>query len=496
MAGYQIETGTAHGRGFAGTDATGIMAKFYAWVTKAYASGGPLWYILDDFSANAPVTCAYTDVTVATHNFYIPAHGFSNGHAVRISTSGSLPGGLSSSSTYYVIRVDADNFKLATYTADAYTGTVLSFTTQGSGNHTFTPYEFFIIISDTAVPTVNDYNSGPGGNAPKFLKIGYMVAEAAYIRMSGYLWWNTTTHKGQGLFGAYRVATYDAADFAYDFRGGAEQMNISARLGTAWSFARIDDFTGDTNFLEVATKIGVLQSGVTAGSSVILQLDTGQASNFTLNNYYYIFDFSTATWVNYVKVTNVNTGVDQITVNTLSQNFTSGSVVSPYAHRYYLQGSGDYQYADDNQLSYFGMNYYYYCIIPYYSSLDNAHVIHIPGGYANSQGNIITGANLSYMATLLNQLAPDDLGYYACQKPSISEYRTPNYNSNSTSGLISMNRCYGVAKNIYVTMAGTMAVMLDYRTIAGADWLYLISGGGLPTSGTAAYLFLNTAATS
>jgi len=481
MAGFQIETGTAHGRGFVGTDATGICSLFYTWITKAYAAGGPLWYIHDDFSANAAKTCAYTDVNTTNETVTLTGHGFSTGHEVQVSTSGGLPSGLSAGTSYYIIRVDADTIKLADNHAYAMAGTAINLGSQGTGNHTVTPYEFFIVVTDTDTPVLNDYNTGPSGTAPKFLKVGYRVSEAGYIRVYTYLWWDNTDKRGEGLVAGYRIATYDDADYAYDFRGGAEQMNILARLGTAWTFARIDDFTGDTNFLEAATKVGVLQSGITAGSSEVLQLDTGQAGNFTQDKYYYIFDLDGHTWVNYIKCTNVDLVNDQITADVLSWNFPTGAVVSSYAHRYYIHGVGNGSSTTKENICVFNT------VLPYYSG-GSGYIIHdqTRGPY------LLYGmASFDFMYNILTRSDPDDLGYFACQKNSLCEKYRPN---DSQSTETSMNRCYGVTKNLYATSLGTMAVMLDYRTISATDWLYLVVDYYYST--TIALLISNTEAAS
>ena len=54
---------------------------------------------------------------------------------VSLTTSGTLPTGLSSSVSYWLIRIDADTLKLATSHADAIAGTAVSFTDNGSGRH-------------------------------------------------------------------------------------------------------------------------------------------------------------------------------------------------------------------------------------------------------------------------------------------------------------------------------------------------------------------------
>lgn len=60
------------------------------------------------------------------------------GTAVVLTTTGSLPGGLSLATTYYVIYVSSTVIKLATSLANAIAGTAINITSQGSGTHTAT----------------------------------------------------------------------------------------------------------------------------------------------------------------------------------------------------------------------------------------------------------------------------------------------------------------------------------------------------------------------
>lgn len=87
-------------------------------------------------------TFADTDVTTGTDNINITGHGFNNGQKVAASNSGgALPSGLADNTMYYVIRVDADNIKLATSLANA-VGTPVPVditAASGGGTHTLTP---------------------------------------------------------------------------------------------------------------------------------------------------------------------------------------------------------------------------------------------------------------------------------------------------------------------------------------------------------------------
>jgi hypothetical protein len=74
-----------------------------------------------------------TDVLTST------AHGFYTGLKVQVASSSSLPGGLAATTDYWVIRVDADTFKLAANLPDALADTAVDITSTGSGNLTVTP---------------------------------------------------------------------------------------------------------------------------------------------------------------------------------------------------------------------------------------------------------------------------------------------------------------------------------------------------------------------
>ena len=82
------------------------------------------------------------DVTVGTDTINETAHGMVTGDVVQLSTSGTLPAGLAVATNYYIIRVDADNFKLAASAKDAKRGDAVDITAAaGGGTHTVTEQE-------------------------------------------------------------------------------------------------------------------------------------------------------------------------------------------------------------------------------------------------------------------------------------------------------------------------------------------------------------------
>lgn len=69
------------------------------------------------------------------------AHGWLTGDGpIQFTNSGgAVPGGISLLTDYYVVKVDADNFKIATSLANALAGTIVDLTTNGTGTTTATP---------------------------------------------------------------------------------------------------------------------------------------------------------------------------------------------------------------------------------------------------------------------------------------------------------------------------------------------------------------------
>lgn len=80
----------------------------------------------------ATFTAAVTDICTAV------AHGYYTGLKVAATTDTTLPSPLTATN-YYVIRIDADTFKLATSAANALAGTAINITDTGTGIHTLTP---------------------------------------------------------------------------------------------------------------------------------------------------------------------------------------------------------------------------------------------------------------------------------------------------------------------------------------------------------------------
>lgn len=82
----------------------------------------------------------WLSAAVGTNVITLTAHGYKTGLVCQLTTTGGLPTGLSTSTNYYVIVVDANTISLATTYANAIANTVITFTVTGdSGTGTLTP---------------------------------------------------------------------------------------------------------------------------------------------------------------------------------------------------------------------------------------------------------------------------------------------------------------------------------------------------------------------
>lgn len=112
-------------------DVVGFYRVTSVTTTSAQATSNTLGQS-DTFTADASTdTCTWTSTANIPSNILI-------GTRVRLTTSGTLPGGLATATDYYVIKASDTTFKLATSYANAVAGTQINITDAGSGTHTVT----------------------------------------------------------------------------------------------------------------------------------------------------------------------------------------------------------------------------------------------------------------------------------------------------------------------------------------------------------------------
>lgn len=112
------------------------------------------------------------------------AHGLATGDQVYLQTTGALPTGLSANTTYYVIYVDANTFRLATSLANAQAGTAINTSGSQSGTHTLRVDGQWTTITPTVDGSGNvSYNTYINGDLGAS---GFSTDKSFVIELRGY----------------------------------------------------------------------------------------------------------------------------------------------------------------------------------------------------------------------------------------------------------------------------------------------------------------------
>lgn len=111
---------------------------------------------------------------------------------IRFTTTGTLPAPLVVDTDYFVIRVDADTFKVATSLANASAGTAVNITDTGGGTHTAVSQRHHVAASGRLdMSNINFDGNAPDGRAHIIVDSGGTVRCAPTLRLK------TTAIEGQ-----------------------------------------------------------------------------------------------------------------------------------------------------------------------------------------------------------------------------------------------------------------------------------------------------------
>lgn len=82
-----------------------------------------------------------SDVNITSNAISETAHGYTTGLKGQLTSTSTLPAGVTTATDYFLIVVDADSYKFASSLANAQAGTAIDLTNQGTSasTHTFTP---------------------------------------------------------------------------------------------------------------------------------------------------------------------------------------------------------------------------------------------------------------------------------------------------------------------------------------------------------------------
>lgn len=492
---FQKETGTCTGRGFYNTNNNGYLAKFKNWIAQSYPSG-PGWSIIDDQSMDTSYG-KWGKISNKTRNIIDGFKAVTDGSfriTINSITADVTSLNFSSVNTWEDIASVIQTGLRAASGDSAFTGAVCSYfkgrlidsyavgtlvpkfiiiagirgadisylTSTGSGTD-ISGYWFlnmysgsgasiesgtsypYIVVCSTSSPNWDD-------NPPnKYLQIGQDNG-SGYIYLNYYLHWDTSIHMGFGLWASHQLTTDDSLDFVYDFRGGNEMMIIQSYKLGSWYSSYQDTWVGDSILIDSTSIRGVTVNDVDTTGNV-LNLSTGQGSQFTAGSFYYLIDMSRSESVQYMQIAPGGISGDSIT---FTQNFnmyaSAGAVLSPYYHRFY-SGSTASQSTYNSR-------------VPYFSQYSKEM------GYGDIQSDY--GCQGDNLTEYLLRMSPNDKGTFACMKPGITEIGSTYRQA---------NRSYGPGKNMYIVYKGTMNPGTDGKIIQGKNYRFFKSHSNLFTYG-------------
>lgn len=457
MAAFQKESGSVTSRDFS---ANGWMGRFMAWVVKTYGNGGPGWFMLDDMSAAG----SNPYIVVASLSTPTPNQGAKIIRYIMNSTTERIE-------VEYYMWWDAATHtgvgmwhkgNLTTQTGsfayDFRGGPEMLFTATWIGSTVDWSYidEFEAIAKFLEVSTA-------GGTlvSPAYLEAGDSGNQlSAYWSLTG---WATLVDASGKLY--FRLTNTTGSTYRIDVFNNAGRTNLVGQSGTYGSTS-----TGAIGVSGVGDGAGILGGTITrdATSTAVdtievtfnrLVLNTGEGANFTVNRYYFLYDFQGLTpRLSYFRVTAISG--DTLTVDTLTAGwaFATGARCGSYPHRWVASSQRYWTFATAGVQG-----------IPYVSRQGSEYGA--PNGTNDQQGGY------SYLNDL-GWCAPDDEGTFEMMRPLVREHL------NEGGGQTGLNRRYGRTKNIIFTNGVGLQDLVFGRPLDGNNWLCFEGAG----SGNIAHL--------
>ncbi len=253
------------------------------------------------------------DVTVGSDTINVATHPLVDLQKVQLTSSGTLPAGLSLATDYYIIFVDSDNVKFASSRANAVSDTAVDITAAaGGGTHIITSQSTLITIDANGSETID-------GSLTKNLVTQYEQWEIVSDGAN----WQIISHKTDtGLIdgGALVMdATVTAPTYGTVvdnkltwFRNGREffghykfEQSSAGTAGSGLYFLPLPPgIVADTTFLTVDTTTSAIESSSSIGHGVATNSSTGglagvtlrDANNFTFGRIEAIGKFSNTTF--------------------------------------------------------------------------------------------------------------------------------------------------------------------------------------------------------
>ncbi len=131
----EIDSGVYVQANVPGSDLTASQAVFQSSEVDLFAD---LIHLRDRLEAGQNLVAAQSYTADAATDTLTMTQGYATGSAITLASTGTLPGGLSAATTYYVIRVSDTQVQLADSLTNARAGIAIDITDAGTGDQTIT----------------------------------------------------------------------------------------------------------------------------------------------------------------------------------------------------------------------------------------------------------------------------------------------------------------------------------------------------------------------
>lgn len=179
------------------------------------------------------------DVSPGSENIAEVSHGLLTGDKVQLTTSGVLPAGLALATDYYVIRVDADNFKLAISAYNAEWNMPVDITAAaGGGTHTVVGQVQDVRALDVWVRnplTISGTVTANQGTSPWVIGDGgsSITVDASDLDIRNLIHTQDSIRLGDGT--AFFTSTSENSDIALDVHISNTEIAVTQGSDSPWA---------------------------------------------------------------------------------------------------------------------------------------------------------------------------------------------------------------------------------------------------------------------
>jgi len=273
-------------------------------LTELWAKLNAMGWTVHDYLNKPDKSCAPADVNITTETITIVGHGFANGEHVMywFSTGGTVIGGLTNLTCYFIVGATADTFQLSLTQG----GAAINLTSQGTIGHNFG--EGYRIYKSNGELADRIY---------EYIKIDWITA--LQINLRAHYFWNATTHAGVGLSVAGGYLTTAETGFYLWIHGNKDLVMLSAKISTTYYFSGFGHLPKRWWTSCLATTV----NAETAGTNVVMEVNN--TTNFRVGCYYQIVGNANE-GRDRVLISAINSGVS-LTISSLPRNFAAGALI-------------------------------------------------------------------------------------------------------------------------------------------------------------------------